>query len=387
MKIRSVPIALCLGCILYLLLTTSTSQPTRQNAPSSAVVSEAAPVATPRDLRSAPLYLPIVTLSKRGSSEAAAHETTTLQLAKAGSAALIIAGEFLTYTITVTNTGTAIARDLVIYDELPVGMRFAGISSLSVAGGVNPQLVVDQKRLTGTVSSLQPTGKVQIIGRTIVETNASGTALQNTVYLTATNASLVNQQASIVVELITATPTAIPTTAPTAMPSPTRTPPPLPLVTATATATALPNLADLQIHKAVAPVSIQAGAFLTYTIRVDNLGPGVARNVLIRDTLPQGLRFDGPSSLSVRNGENPQLLLSSTQLTGTVDALMVGGAITVTAPALVLSTTAAQFLLNTVTVAATTPDQQLTNNSTVTSVTVFKATGAEQKSFLPLIHD
>ncbi|MEZ4727834.1 MAG: hypothetical protein R3E79_11955 [Caldilineaceae bacterium] len=209
-------------------------------------------------------------------------ETTDLLIAKASSPAIVKAGEPLTYTIVVTNVGSAAAQNLVIYDELPVGVRFHGESNLTVTNGANSQLQITTHMLTGTVAILHPLGRVAITGRTVVETNASGTALQNTAYLSSTNDSTPdNNQARVDTVLITATPTTTPlptaTSTQTATPLPTGTntptPPPSVTPTATATATALPELANLQIRKSTNSDPIQAGTIFTYTIRVNNAGP------------------------------------------------------------------------------------------------------------------
>ena len=50
------------------------------------------------------------------------------------------------------------------------------------------------------------------------------------------------------------------------------------------------NQADLQIHKTDGQTSVQPGQRLTYTLTYTNAGPGLARNVVLTDTLPAGAR-------------------------------------------------------------------------------------------------
>jgi uncharacterized repeat protein (TIGR01451 family) len=52
---------------------------------------------------------------------------------------------------------------------------------------------------------------------------------------------------------------------------------------------AAPGSADLRIVKADSPDPVAAGATLTYSIQVDNLGPSTATGVTVVDQLPQGV--------------------------------------------------------------------------------------------------
>lgn len=54
---------------------------------------------------------------------------------------------------------------------------------------------------------------------------------------------------------------------------------------------AAPGPADLRITKSDSPDPVAAGAALTYTIQVDNLGPNEATDVTVVDRLPQGVDF------------------------------------------------------------------------------------------------
>ncbi len=171
----------------------------------------------------------------------------------------------------------------------------------------------------------------------------------------------------------------LPTATTTATPIPTATPTPSP------TATPLPNRVDLQIRQSAAPDPVQAGALLTYTIQVDNPGPGIAQNVLIRNTLPNGLLFEGAASLSVRLGKEPTLLLNNNRLTGSVDWLKVGGTITIIAPVRVRPNLGLTTLLNQAIVSSTTPDEQLTNNLAAVLVTL-SGRVPPNNSYLPVVH-
>lgn len=396
MKIRSATIAMCLGCLLYFLPAVIAQL--RNLQPSNLSISNEHPTQNAAQRPRAagmPVARP-VTLANREVTSVDA-ETTDLLIHKSSTPTLVKAGEALTYTIVVTNTGTVPAQNLIILDTLPRGVRFQGNASVKVTNGNAPQLAVSTETLTVTVGSLQPTGNIHVVGRTVVESSASGTTLQNTALVTSTNDSTPgNNEGSVETFLITATPTTMPTPTETAAPAttppqsatPTAThtptsPPPTATPAHTTTATPLPDLANLQISKAVAPNPVQAGALVTYTLRIGNPGPGVAQDVVIRDILPKGLFFEGLSSLSVAHGEGPQLLLSSAELTGTVTSLKVGGIITITAPARTHITGASDLLTNEATVTSITPETQRADNQATT--VLFLLALPLHKSYLPVI--
>lgn len=387
MKLRSLLIALALGCILLLApiittywpaisvwnglarlaewQTTHNNQSQQHTAPLAVHPDPEQPLASPQG------------------------ETALLVMTKWSSPTTVTAGDPLTYTIVVTNTGTATAHKIVITDELPTGVAFRGESTLTVLKGEEPQLQVTERQITGTVSLLQPTGRIIFIGRAIVDPAANRMFLSNTAFVTATNNGNPSHQATVETVLLTPTPTATPS--PTAPPTSTPVTTPTLAVTVTATAvapatpTATPDLADLQIRKSAAPDPVIAGTILTYTLVISNLGPGRAQGIVISDTLPPDLFFDGHSTLSVLRGEQPQLLLSRTQLTGTIALLNVGGLITITTPVRAPIVMVNQMRVNQATVSATTPDPQPANNSAGVPVTFLPAPIMDHKSFLPAI--
>lgn len=388
MKLRSLIIAICLGCMLYLAPATSLYLFNLSFSPGLPTQEQEVGMPNRPQQQTTATPLPVATVTQPAVPLFAVptEEMANLDITQSSSAAVVNRGDPLIYTIQITNTGPVTAFNLTIYDALPAGLRFDGISSLTVQKGVNPQLNVSQRALTGTVDALQPTGTVLATGSTIVEESASEARLHNIVRITAANVSSQSKkQASIDITLLATTPIATPTAIPLSVPPQTATP--LPTATLAATATEVPNVADLQISKSAAPNPVQPGAILTYTIRVSNDGPNLARNVVIHDQLPPGLRFEGPASLSVLHGEAPSLLLSSTQLTGTVSTLLAGGVITITAPTHVLATVAATSLANGAMVTATTPDAQPFNNRASVAVTFRTTIAPDQKSFLPIVHN
>ena len=305
-----------------------------------------------------------------------------LLITKQSAPIVVKPGAPLTYTITVTNTGPASAHAVTIHDELPAGVYFRGESNLTVIKGDHPQLQLSDRQMTGTVDTLQATGHLIFIGRAIIDATANSVVLSNTAQVTATNNGNSNQRATAETILLIATTTPTPTT--TALL-------PATVVTAAATivtpaATAVPDRADLQIRKRAAPDPVVAGMIVTYTIVVSNMGPGRAHDLVIQDSLPQDLFFEGQSTLSVVHGAQPQLLLSRTQLTGTIAMLNAGGLITITAPVRTATVMVNQIRINQASVAASTLDQQPDNNSASTPVTLFPAPIMRYKNFLPAIY-
>lgn len=383
MKLRLLFFALGLGCIFY--LAPLTWPLLWLAAPNSAPITQT--VQSQRSNGSA-IDQPAPKLSQTGANQRAGA-ITVLAISKSASPPTVKAGEPLTYTITVSNTGVTAAQKVLITDELPAGLRFHGESYITVINGVGTQLQVGAQQITGTVETLQPTGQVVLVGRAIVDPQATGATLHNRAVVTATNNGNHNNWATVTTVLLTATPTTAPT--PTATPTTTPTTPAtattIPTGTAlpSATPTAIPDQADLQIRKTAAQVPIIGGSLITYTILVSNAGPGPARNIVLRDLLPKDLFYEGNSSLTVRLGQNPQLQLSRTELTATLSTLDVGGLLTITAPVRTPATVINQILINRATVTADTPDPQPINNNAGAPVVLFPATLLERKNYLPLI--
>jgi uncharacterized repeat protein (TIGR01451 family) len=76
----------------------------------------------------------------------------------------------------------------------------------------------------------------------------------------------------------------------------------LALCVASSSSAATPGTADLRITKTAGAGSVQAGSTLTYTIRVENLGPDPATGVTVTDKLPQGVDFVSATSTAGQCG-------------------------------------------------------------------------------------
>ncbi|HHW84988.1 MAG TPA: DUF11 domain-containing protein, partial [Chloroflexi bacterium] len=167
----------------------------------------------------------------------------------------VMAGEWITYTLVVTNYGPAGATDVQVVDALPAGVRFVGaVASQGVcATGVSCQLADLPLAATATIT---------VVG--IVESNIiSGATLVNVARVDAANADPVsdNNQAT--------------------------------------TNTSVQAEAQLTLVKDVTPATTTPGAAITYRIIVTNSGPSTARTVVVTDILPVEL---GSATVSSSQG-------------------------------------------------------------------------------------
>lgn len=154
-------------------------------------------------------------------------------------------------------------------------------------------------------------------------------------------------------------------------PTPTATVPPgstaTPIPTPTNTPAATPGVADLQITKQSSTNAVTAGQLFTYTIIINNAGPGPAQGVTVKDLIPTGLSFNGSPSIHALKGTGAKVSANSSVLTGTVTTLNAGGVVTITARAVVALNATGPTLLNTVSMTATN-DSNLANNTASATV-------------------
>jgi uncharacterized repeat protein (TIGR01451 family) len=169
-----------------------------------------------------------------------------LSIHKTDGRTLVNAGDQLTYTLTYTNAGPGISYNTIMTDTLP--LTALNVSTPTVPGVITPTI---QPGLIVFQLGTLPPGHV---GRTTVTlTLAPNTPLTslvvNTVVIT-TRSSETN--------------------------------------TTNNTSTDIDHLqpADVQIHKTDGRDAVARGQALVYTLTYTNAGPGIARNVIMTDTLP-----------------------------------------------------------------------------------------------------
>ncbi|WP_029145554.1 DUF7507 domain-containing protein [Microbacterium luticocti] len=176
-----------------------------------------------------------------------------LDLAKTGPAT-VVAGERMTYTLSVANAGPSAAHDVVVLDELPAGVRFVSGGTPGIpcaADDRTPRLV------RCTLGTLAPTASPLTVPLTVAVDPAvpAGTTLVNTAGVSSTTPGVA---AGLVASAST-----------------------------TVTASA-----DLGVVKLVEPGALVAGGPVAYVIRVHNSGPSDAADLRVDDDLPAGVHID-----------------------------------------------------------------------------------------------
>lgn len=265
-------------------------------------------------------------------------ETTTvnasvdLAVTKTDSLDPVIAGNALTYTITVTNNGPSTANAVTVSDVLPAGVTFTSVvasqGSASNAGGT----------ITGSLGAIAPGASATVTIAVNVDEATRGT-LSNTASATSTE-----------------------TDSNTANNSATQ-------------ATAVNASVDVAITKVDSVDPVTPGSALQYTITVTNNGPAQATGVSVADTLPAGLTFVSATSTvgTVTNAGNA--------ITGTIGTLNSGATATITVNATVDAGTTGT-LSNTAAVTVTETDSNTTNNTATQTTDIATAGSISGRSYV-----
>jgi uncharacterized repeat protein (TIGR01451 family) len=252
-------------------------------------------------------------------------ESADLSITKTDSPDPVVAGNDLTYTITVSNAGPSDAQNVQVTDVLPselTGAKFcvtAGCDPATGASWTSPYSI-------GTLAANNSV-VIKIIAKVKADTTGGTERISNT--------------ASV--------------SSPTSDPD-----------TADRTATAKTDVtasADLSITKTDSPDPVHIGQKLTYTITVTNNGPDQATGVTLQDDFPKTTGF---GSVSSTQGSCSR---SKTRVTCILGTMASGSTATVT---LVVKPTQKGTITNTVTVSATSPADPNTANNTATQTTLVK---------------
>ncbi len=170
-----------------------------------------------------------------------------LSITKTGPAT-VAAGGSTTYTLTVANAGPAAATGVSVTDTLPAGVTF-----VSATGTGWSCTATGNTSVTCTRPSVPSGGTAPAIAVVVTAQAQSGT-MNNTAAVTAT------------------------------------TPDPVTSNNTASTSTTVTASADLAITK-TGPATVLAGANVSYSLVVQNLGPSDAASVSVTDTLPAGVTF------------------------------------------------------------------------------------------------
>jgi uncharacterized repeat protein (TIGR01451 family) len=260
-----------------------------------------------------------ITANNTTSITTTVNAVADLGITKADTPDPVFAGNTLTYTLSVTNSGPSIAAQVTVTDTLPVGFTFGGATgtgwTLTQAGGV-----VTATRTNAAVGALPA---VVITGTAPVSGPITNTARVST---TAIDQNAANNLATA--------------------------------------STAVTANANLSIAKSAHADAVVVNDLITYTLNITNSGPNTANNVIVTDTLPASVTFGSVNGAGWTCGR------SGVTVTCTVASLAVGAAnpisIIVTAPG------TASTITNTATVASAVADL-VTSNNTASVVTTIAA--------------
>jgi uncharacterized repeat protein (TIGR01451 family) len=277
-------------------------------------------------------------------SENAAATGTTADLrlvSKTASPHPVFAGQNLTYVITVANDGPDVSTNVTVNDTL---------NSLLVTGGFQS---ATPSQGTCTPSGVT-NGTAQNLACNLGTMNAGATAT-----------------ISVVIRPVRATTGSRNNTASVTSPDVGDPNPGNNTATVTSTVTAV---ADVAVTKVPTPSPVQAGTPLTYVVSASNAGPSTAANVGVVDTLPANAAF---VQLSAVTGGGTCTTPAAGALGGTVQctwaSIASGAQQTATFVVRPLTGVAGSNLDNGATIATTTTELNLANNSASTSTPVTPA--------------
>ncbi len=237
----------------------------------------------------------------------------------------VLTGDFVTFTMVVTNNGPAPANSVQLVDLMPDGLRLVSVraSQGHCNAGISCMLgaltyLADEQGLP----VLRGTATVTIVAQAMADLK-QGQILTNTAYVQSERQDPIPENNLSDVQIV------------------------------------VDALADLAIYKRATPLTLTAGQPVQYTLVVTNYGPAAALNTVVTDTLPPGFtvtRADGCA-------------MAGQQLVCSLGNLAAG--IVRVIDVLANSTAdAAGVLTNSVEVLSLTPDPNLANNSSRAAVNV-----------------
>ncbi len=180
--------------------------------------------------------------------------TTTLTIQKTASATAA-RGSTLTYTLTVQNTGTVAAQNVVVRDPIPLGLAYS-------AAGSDGTCVVENGAAVcrvGTVAAGQ--ARVVQLAFSVPTVDPCTTSQVSNIAFVTSDQSVIAQSATVATTLQCPTPTT----------------------------------ADLSVTKTGQTTAI-AGGTISYSLTATNAGPARATGVIVRDPIPSGLTFNAAAS-------------------------------------------------------------------------------------------
>lgn len=260
------------------------------------------------------------TANNTDSEETTVNVQADLSLAKADNPDAVAAGETLTYTLTISNTGSSDATGLTVTDTLPSGVTLVSATPTQ-SSGPNP--------LVSNLGNLAAGGSTAITVVVTVDSSTRGT-ITNTATVAANEFD--------------------PNTANNTDSEP----------------TTVNAEADLAISKSDDPEPVVAGETLTYTLVYTNHGPSDAQGVTITDTLPVSVTYGGMVSVTPSLFGPTQTGQLLTWYTSTL-AAEVSGTIVFT---VTVDAGASGTITNSVVITSTIPDPDTSDNTASEPTTV-----------------
>lgn len=252
----------------------------------------------------------------------------------------VVAGQNLTYVITVDNLGPDPATNVTVTDALASLVNTGGFQSAvpsqgsctpnSPTNGTSQNLSCNLGTLTAGASAT-----VTVIVRPSIATTGNRTNTANVASPDVGDPVPANNSGS---------------------------------VTSQVTA-----IVDLVASKTATPLSVPAGAPITFVATVRNNGPSTAQNVQAVDNLPANAAFVSASASGGGSCTTPAVGAVGGTLTCTWASLTSGSQNTVTYLLRPLGTAAGGTVVNTVNVSTSTAESDLTNNSATTTTAVTAA--------------
>lgn len=255
-----------------------------------------------------------------------------LALTKIVSASNSVAGTNLTYILTATNLGPSAAVNVRVSDQLPAGLSIVSVTS---AGNTcNPGVPGVTPTVCNLDGLLVSASEVVTIVALINPAVSTGTILGNNASLSSDTADSNNAN-----NLAT-------------------------------TISTVSTSADLRIVKSDAPDPVLAGASLSYSMTITNLGPSWARDVVMSDALPAQVGFVS-ATIAGGGGVCVPLAGTPTVVQCTLGDLPNGAGLTITIQTKVSAAVPNGTVIgNSATVASTTPDPVASNNTAGAQTTV-----------------
>ncbi|RYF55348.1 MAG: IPTL-CTERM sorting domain-containing protein, partial [Comamonadaceae bacterium] len=252
----------------------------------------------------------------------------------------VVAGQNLTYIITVDNAGPNSATNVTVTDTLASLVNTGGFqSAVSSQGSCTPNSPTNgtSQNLSCNLGTLAmgASATVTVVVRPSIPTTGNRTNVANVTSPDVGDTDPTNNSGS---------------------------------VTSQVTA-----IVDLVATKTATPLSVPAGAPITFVATVRNNGPSTAQNVQVVDNLPANAAFISATASNSGSCTTPAVGAAGGTLTCTWASLNNNSQNTVTYLLRPLGTAAGGTVVNTVNVSTSTAESDTTNNSATTTTQVTAA--------------